>query len=386
MIGCRRLLWLFVFVSVAITSTGCGLLRRKEEPPQPPEPPEARDTGIRRQPIRTPLACVKEGHVWLMDGDGNEQRRVDAPGNAIPESLQWSPDASRIAFWTIDEGRAGRGGPFRLCAADGLDVGPAEVLHTTEPGLGGDRPFFSRGGKVLCASVFGGTDAAGARVGGLFAERFTRNQGTLRFHFGGGEPDRLLPERPAARGPLRWAELAPDGGTLVAVSGNDVDGGHLTLIDFATGETTEARTRTALYASWSPKQRRLAYLRPADGGTCELRVWVPGEDTSTKVIADLSPEATFAWAPDGHAIAYANADIYAVVVENAGGKWTELRSQSQEGSIHRYPTWAPNQLAVVLERLPSGQPQRVLQRDSFDPSVAGKEFFPGGRRPLFAPS
>jgi hypothetical protein len=222
-------------------------------------------------------------------------------------------------------------------------------------------------------------------VGGLFAERFTRNEGTLRFRLGRGEPDRLLPDRPAARGPLRWAELAPDGGTLVAVSGNHVGEGYLALVDFASGETSEARTRTALYASWSPKQRRLAYLRPADGGTRELRVWVPGESSSTKLVGDLSPEATFAWAPDGHAIAYTNTDTYAVIVENTAGKWAEARTQSQEGSMHRWPTWAPNQLAVVLERLPSGRPQRILQRDGFGPSVPGKEFFPGGRRPLFAP-
>ncbi len=385
MVHSRGSVYVCALVAVALATSGCTRLWNKPEPPKPPEPAEPQKRGVRRQPIRTPLACVKDGQVWLMDGDGNKQRRIEAPGSAIPESLQWSADSSRIAFWTIAEGRAGRGGSFRLCAADAAGAGAAEVLHTTEPGLGGDRPFFSRGGKVLCASIFGGADAQGAPVGGLFAERFTRNEGTLRFPLGGGEPDRLLPERPGTRGPLRWAELAPDGSTLVAVSGNDADGGYLALVDFATGETTEVRTRTALYASWSPKQRRVAYLRPADGGARELRVWVPGDDSSTKVVGDLGPEATFAWAPDGHAIAYTNTDTYAVVVEDAAGGWTEARSQSQEGSMHRWPTWAPDRLAVVLERLPAGRRERILQRSGFDASVPGKEFFPGGRRPLFAP-
>ncbi len=118
MFRCRQIAGLLVIIPIAAGIGGCRWFGgRPEVPEPPPEADQSEGSGIRRQLIRTPLACVRNGEVWLMDGDGNKQRRVAAPGRAIPESLRWSADAARLAFWTVEEGENGRTGPFRLCAA-----------------------------------------------------------------------------------------------------------------------------------------------------------------------------------------------------------------------------------------------------------------------------
>jgi hypothetical protein len=320
-----------------------------------------------------------------MDGDGNHRKRISAPGQAVPESLAWSGDASRLAFWTREDSADVEDTPFRLCVTATTKPESAEVVYTAEPGLGGDRPFFSATGNVLCASVFGGEDAQNSVAAGLLARRFTRNKGLLKFRLAGGPPEPVLPDRPAARGPLRWPELAPDGQTLVAIAGKDIADGHLALVDLDARSVTQERERDALCAAWSPRQRRLAYLRHAEHGTTELRVWTLDGPESALVVDGLSAEATFAWAPDGESIAYTNRDEFAVVTEGPGGEWVAARSQHQEGSLHRWPTWAPKAEAVVLQMRPSGQRERILLRDPISPDVSSKRFFPGGTRPLFAP-
>ena len=101
----------------------------------PPGRPPDSDVGQTR--VTTLLACVKDGTVWLMDGQGNHRREVKAPGQAIPESLSWASDSSRLAFWTSEDDRGE--GAFSLCAVEPEHPEGTIVMHKTTPGLGGDH-------------------------------------------------------------------------------------------------------------------------------------------------------------------------------------------------------------------------------------------------------
>jgi len=356
--------------------------------PVPPPPSRARpETKYELRPVTTPLACVKEGAVYVMDGEGNNQRRLSAPGAAVPESLAWSPDTRRLAFWTVDRTQDPLAGPFRLCVADVASNGDPAVIYTSDRGLGGDVPVFSPNGAEVYASVYGGRNDEGKTAGGLFAKQFSRDLGLLGFPVGGGRPRSLIDRRPATRGPLRWPDLSPDGKQLVAISGQSVAHGHLAIIDLAARDTQEYRDRAAFIAQWCPRALRVAYLGPGKDRMRGLRVWTPGATTDAVVAAGLQPLATFAWSPGGRAIAYTDGWRYLVQVEQRHQWPSRLRkSLRTPGAVYLWPTWTPDGRAIVYEYHQTSGAQSVLKRDSLDTTIAARDLVAGGVRPLFAVS
>jgi len=338
------------------------------------------------KPVTTPLACVKGGTVYVMDGEGNHQRRLAAPGTAVPESLCWSPDTKRLAFWTVDASRDRVAGPFHLCVADVEAGAEPAVLYTSDPGLGGDLPAFSPDGKEIYASVYGGRDDRGMAAGGLHAVEFSKNLGLLRFAGDGGKPHPLV-ERPGDRGPLRWPDVSPDGKQLVAIGGQDLGHGYLALLDLATRETREYRETAATFARWNPRYVRVAYFAPGNNGQRDLRVWEPAKLKTVTVAADLSPLATFCWSPGGQSLAYTNESSYAIRRER-NGKWAPepLRRISVGGALFRWPTFSPDGRAAIYEFHQVRDGESVLKRDAMDVSVTATDILPGAVRPLFAGS
>lgn len=346
-------------------------------------PPERPPSDLERIRVTALLACVRDGAVWLMDGQGNHRKQVKTPGQAIPESLSWASDGSRLAFWTSEDDRGE--GAFSLYAVDPEHPeGPLAVYKTT-PGLGGDRPVFAPGDTELIAAVYGGADAGGRDVGGIFAERYTRNEGLLLFPLSGREPERLLPDRPTSRGPLRMAHASPDGTMIVAIGGKAEHESYLALVDLDQGTITEQRERPAVLAQWSTRTKSLAYLKRMDVGDLQLHLWTPGEDLTQLLAEDLSEDVTFSWSPSGTAIAYADGERCVHIQRNQAGSWPEERSELAHGSVHRWPTWAPTGDAVVFEFHPSTGEPSVLRRDALVAQVSAGEFFEGATRPLFAP-
>jgi len=377
------------WAAIAIVAGVCaaGAIGCRGKKPPPPPPPESRDTKYDLQPVTTPLACVKDGAVTVMDGEGNNQRRLSAPGTPVPESLAWSPDTRRLAFWTVDRAQDPLAGAFRLCVADVASSGDPAVIYTSDPGLGGDVPVFSPNGAEVYASVYGGRNEGGKTAGGLFAKEFSRDLGLLRFPVGGGKPQPLIDRRPAARGPLRWPDPSPDGKQLIAISGQDLPRGHLAVIDLATRDVKEYHDRSAFIAQWCPRALRVAYLAPGMDRTRDLRVWTPGATTDALVAAGLQPLATFAWSPGGKAIAYTDVSRYLVQLEQRR-KWPpELhKSLRTPGALYRWPTWTPDGRAIVYEYHQTADAQSVLKRDALDATIAARDLIAGGVRPLFAVS
>src|SRR5262245_9913360 len=44
------------------------------------------------------IAFVQNGQVWHMNVDGSQKTKWDLPGMSDPNSPQWSPDGSQLAF------------------------------------------------------------------------------------------------------------------------------------------------------------------------------------------------------------------------------------------------------------------------------------------------
>ncbi len=369
---------------ITIIVSGC---RHKPSPSAktPTAPPVERKAPT-IQPVTTPLACVKGGAVYVMDGEGNHQRRLAAPGTAVPESLCWSPDTKRLAFWTVDTSRDPIAGPFHLCVANVEAGAEPAVLYTSDPGLGGDLPAFSPDGKEIYASVYGGQDDRGKTAGGLYAVEYSKNLGLLRFAGDGGKPHPLV-ERPGDRGPLRWPDVSPDGKQLVAIGGQNLGHGYLALLNLATRETREYRESAAFFARWNPRYVQVAYFAPGNSGRRNLRVFEPAKLKTVTVADDLSPLATFSWSPGGQSIAYTNESSY-VIRRERNGQWAPepLRRISVAGSLFRWPTFSPDGRAAIYEFHQVRDGESVLKRDAMDVSVTATDIVTGATRPLFAGS
>ena len=81
-----------------------------------PPPTGPADNGL--------LAFAADGDIWVMDPDGGDRRRLTT-GPAEDRAPVWSPDGTRLAYWSQDD--VGRSSRLIVTAADGSS--PVTVLQ-----------------------------------------------------------------------------------------------------------------------------------------------------------------------------------------------------------------------------------------------------------------
>ncbi|MDY7039774.1 MAG: hypothetical protein SVX38_02805 [Chloroflexota bacterium] len=249
-------------------------------------------TGCQRQPsARILVECEREGNsdifVMQVDGSGMVNLTNHPAWDGTPA---WSPDGTRIAF-TSD--RDGDNSQIYAMNADGGDV----VRLTVSDGVDMIPAWSPDGQRIAFAS---------SRAYTITVE--------------GG---RLIVDA----GPEIWVM--------------DADGGNPTRI---TGDQEDL----ALYPSWAPDGRRLAYMNVSD--RIDLVVHVLGEEqeqnlTDGETFASWSP----AWSPDGKRLAFmadqedGNSEIY--VVDSDGSNWKNLTNSP---AVEADPSWSPDGQKILF--------------------------------------
>jgi Tol biopolymer transport system component len=227
------------------------------------------------------VAFARDRDLWVMSANGLRQRLVAR--NAV--GAAWAPDSRTLAYI-----RPGSNG-IRAVRADGrgdrlLVAGDAHA------------PTWSRDGRSL----------AFLRVRTNATTRYTLAVVRVR-------KERLLgsasDDRPSWSSDGRWLAYTSAAGGVVIVN---PDGSGARVVD----------SGPAAHAAWSPRGRRLAYLRDSaivlfDQATGKRRTLVP---------APFWPKIdAFAWSPDGRELAYE--------AFNSESELTQISTVSLHGQISR---------------------------------------------------
>ena len=241
------------------------------------------------------------GELYLMDGDGRNQRRLTNTPGIEEWHPHWSPDGTRIVFQCYRSGGPG----FNVCLINADGSGYTEITNWEQGGSGAQRPVWSPDGSQIAVSREMGDGSTWIWV--------MNADGTNQRQLVEGRDPSWSPDgtRIAFHG-----QVNGQSGQLVTVS---LDGSNLRqltdLNDFI------------MYPTWSPDGRQIAFevgmtyiaVIDADGG--EPRTVV------NKRSWNLS------WSPDGTrlAIAPVGDGIWVVNLDGSG-----LHQIAQEGT---QPSW-----------------------------------------------
>ena len=267
---------------------------------------------------------ISSTEVWVMNGDGTDQKQLTDNGR-FPV---WSPDGTRIAYTgtrlTGPRIRPSQINEVWVMNADGTD--PKQLTN-------GALPAWSPDGTRIAYNV--GGVAHGVRV----------------MNADGTDPKQLNDH-----GALpAWS---PDG-TRIAYSGSGV------WVMNADGTDQKQLNDHGWRPAWSPDGTRIAYDL---GG-----VWVMNADgTDPKQLNDHG--ALPAWSPDGTRIAY---DLGGVWVMNADG--TDPKQLNDHGAL---PAWSPDGTRIAY----SGSGVWVMNADGTDQKLLYDNRTAGtGRNPVWSP-
>ena len=221
---------------------------------------------------RTKIAfySTRDGNseIYVMDGDGRNQRRVtvDPAEDFLPA---WSPDGRKIAFVSNRTNRNKHIKQIWVIDADGKNP-----IRLTD-GLGDSNPDWSPDGTKILYDAH------------LDPERHIGDDG-ITVMDADGNNKRLLTEKGA------HPSWSPDGKRIVYTHGQiyvmDADGGNRTQLTHDVGFKR--------MPSWSPDGRSIAYM-------ANDRIWMMDSDGGnqrqlTKINGDKHPT----WSPQSDAIAF----------------------------------------------------------------------------------
>ena len=239
-------------------------------------------------PARTGLLAMDiDGDIWLANADGTGRRRLTS-GPAVDWQPLWSPDGTKLVYWTaIDQNH-----PRQLVLQDMKDPsssGPSVVGAADNSADG--RVSWSPDSRRLAYS-----DAAG----GVSWIEVVNLDSRIPVEIG---PPRGNNADPA------WS---PDG-RLIAFLGHRSDVGRGLYVMAPDGtnvrriSTLTSRGNGFLVPVWSPDGKRLAYASETGGSDpFERDIWVVGLDGAAEVDISNDPgdESDPAWSPDGGSVAY----------------------------------------------------------------------------------
>ena len=227
----------------------------------------ARKTKICFMSIRNANA-----EIYVMDGDGKNQRRVTAHPN-IDQYPTWSPDGRKIAFVSNRNG-----GNIQIWVIDGDGKNPIRLTD----GVSDSYPDWSPDGKTI------------VYVASLVPEEHDLAPGGIVAMDADGKDKRLLKIR---GGHPSWS---PGGDRIVFISGNIGGDGQVYVMD-ADGRNPKQLTRDAGHKrmpSWSPDGEHIAYVS-------KHRIWVMDSDgKNQRRLTNVNGDEHPTWSPQSDAIAF----------------------------------------------------------------------------------
>lgn len=250
--------------------------------------------------------CCGLMEIVLANADGTIIRSLTSPN--LPIWADWSPDGTRLAVIGASAGT------FSV-----VTVADGEAVEI-ELGLVADKLFWRPNGEEL---VFRGTKTlASNATSGLY---LVRADGTG-----------LRRIAPATNNREEWQEpaMSPDGTRIVYTmwDGDSIDGGHLYVVDIASGATQllsftgGRRAESEYFAEWSPDGTQLVLNR----GTAQVAYHLSIASADGGAVVDIGPEmewdaaAIAAFSPDGSKVTayYSNGETW--LLDAAGGPGKRL--------------------------------------------------------------
>jgi TolB protein len=301
------------------------------------------------------IAFVYQDDIYTVEPDGTD-RRLLVEGAGDMQGVAWSPDGTRLAYWS---GRDSSVWKLTVVDADGSDPKVVASGDASVPGIDGSWvPAWSPDGSKLAftASTVGGPQTACVGSSDV-APSFC----TSRVFVAEVDDDASTGARQIGDPDLsaRTAEWSPDGKTIAFSSGDAQKGIGLYLMDT---DGTDVRrlgevTGTAwsfIVLAWSPDGRSIA----APAGMETMDIWEFAVDgTAVRMVSEAQEVPTDqhvpAYAPDG---ALAWTDGVGTALLEAGGT---PRTLAGFGA----PTWSPDGLYIVTTSESASGDAVIIDRD-----------------------
>lgn len=257
--------------------------------------------------------------IYLMDADGNNQRRLTSDSRANGW-VTWSPDGARIAYHSVQTGGS-------VLSYLNISTGVTEAWQIP---LKGNlwEPAWSHDGQKIA-----------------FCYQAVSSDGDIyTIHPDGGELTRLTETAGIDGGPF-WS---PDDRQIAFDSNRD--GNFEVYVMLADGSGQRRLTDNPaedLVTSWSPDGSRLAFFSNRDGN---YNLYVINADGSNLVQLTDGPadEMYPAWSPDGTQIAFisdrdGNFEVYVAPDPTSGTliKDSEVRRLTNSSARELMPVWMP---------------------------------------------
>ena len=233
--------------------------------------------GYASRRTKIAFSSTRDGNreIYVMDGDGRNQRRVTV-NPAVDRLPAWSPDGKKIAFVSNRTNKNKRIKQIWAIDADGKNP-----IRLTD-GLGDCFPDWSPDGKKILYDAH------------LVPEEHNLAHDGITVMDADGNNKRLLTDEGA------HPSWSPDGKRIAFISGRNEKVNHIYVMD-ADGQNQMQLTHDFVHKrlpSWSPDGRRIAYV--GNHG-----IWVMDSDGEnqrqlTKINGDSHPT----WSPDSESIAF----------------------------------------------------------------------------------
>ena len=284
------------------------------------------------------IAYDSNGDIWVMNPDGSGRKQLTA-GPQIDTTPSWSPDGTRLAFWSWPA----------PADASGLTIGAQSAKVSTTPTASLVVTDADGHGLVTLAKDLN-IDNASASEGAAWSP----DSRTVAYAVGSSSGateidvaslDTPEPNRLVATGDLPvWS---PDGATIAyRIDGIGVrrvasDGTQTRTISHGSGSGV-----SFLQPQWSPDGKKVAFAQASASRPDIDDIWVVNADGTGEIDISSSTTEKFmpAWSPDGMHIAFcvvqdANVCTYGVMASDGTDlegldqpKWSGFTAWSPDGT------------------------------------------------------